>query len=198
MRAESVMFTGSRGIPQPTAYDCVKQCVAYLNGRGIVVRHVYVGGDDHKNSLDEVDANVYKWAMVHEINRTVIPAKWRTSGKGKAAGPDRNQEMANFARGDGCRICVAIWDGKSRGTLNTIKLAAERGMNLVVLKYPERRIYEDPKFIYKDMPDVDFHFGDNISDIHAERVVIDFDNYPPPKEYRYGLIHCKLPERTRP
>lgn len=43
----------------------------------------------------------------------VFPADWNSHGK--AAGPIRNREMAEY--GD---ALVAVWDGKSRGTKNMI------------------------------------------------------------------------------
>lgn len=42
-----------------------------------------------------------------------FPADWKRHGK--AAGPIRNEEMANEADG-----LIVVWDGESRGTLNMI------------------------------------------------------------------------------
>lgn len=43
---------------------------------------------------------------------------------GKAAGPIRNEEMAKA----GADLCLAFWDGKSRGTLDMITRAVKHGI----------------------------------------------------------------------
>ena len=49
---------------------------------------------------------------------------------GKAAGPIRNQQMANYAD-----ALITFWNGKSRGTKNMIDLAKEIGLKIRVFKY---------------------------------------------------------------
>lgn len=48
---------------------------------------------------------------------------WKTLGR--AAGPIRNKEMANYAE-----ALIAIWDGSSRGTLNMISEAKLRNLKI--------------------------------------------------------------------
>lgn len=50
------------------------------------------------------------------------PADWAKHGK--AAGPIRNSEMANL----GADICLAFWDGLSKGTLDMITKAVRCGI----------------------------------------------------------------------
>lgn len=50
------------------------------------------------------------------------PADWKAHGK--AAGPRRNQEMADA----GADLCLAFWDGESRGTLDMIQRAVRAGI----------------------------------------------------------------------
>jgi len=57
-----------------------------------------------------------------------FPANWNKYGK--AAGPKRNQQMANYAD-----ALVAFWDGKSRGTKNMIELANKRKLNVLIFYY---------------------------------------------------------------
>lgn len=57
-----------------------------------------------------------------------FPADWNNYGK--AAGPKRNQQMAEYAD-----ALVAFWDGKSRGTKNMIELANEANLKIRVFKY---------------------------------------------------------------
>lgn len=56
---------------------------------------------------------------------TVYPADWKTHGK--AAGPIRNQIMV-----DNADALIAIWDGKSRGTLDIIKRARKARLKVLV------------------------------------------------------------------
>ena len=55
-----------------------------------------------------------KYALKHKLKCTVFPANWELHGR--KAGILRNREMAFYAD----RL-IAIWDGKSRGTLNMIQ-----------------------------------------------------------------------------
>ena len=55
-------------------------------------------------------------------------ADWNTHGK--AAGPIRNKQMAQYAD-----VLVAFWDGKSRGTKSMIEQALEHGLEVHVYRY---------------------------------------------------------------
>ena len=59
---------------------------------------------------------------------TYFPAHWKHYGK--AAGPKRNQEMANYAD-----VLIAFWDGKSKGTKNMIDVANNLGINVIIVFY---------------------------------------------------------------
>ena len=50
------------------------------------------------------------------------PADWQTQGK--RAGVLRNEEMAVA----GADLCIAFWDGRSRGTLDMIERAMRHGI----------------------------------------------------------------------
>lgn len=56
------------------------------------------------------------------------PADWEKHGK--AAGPIRNQRMAQEADG-----LIAFWDGKSHGTKDMIEKAVQAGLELHVYRY---------------------------------------------------------------
>lgn len=62
-----------------------------------------------------------------------FPANWEQYGK--AAGPIRNNEMAEYAD-----ALVAIWDGKSSGTKHMIDSAKSKGLNVYVYVYREGMI----------------------------------------------------------
>lgn len=69
--------------------------------------------------------------FAHENNTPVkkFPADWKAHGK--AAGFKRNREMAEYAE-----ALVAVWDGKSRGTMHMIKTARSEGLKNFVFKIP--------------------------------------------------------------
>ncbi len=56
---------------------------------------------------------------------TKFPANWNKYGK--AAGPKRNQQMANYAD-----ALIAFWDGKSKGTNNMIQLANRYNLDILI------------------------------------------------------------------
>mgnify|MGYP001144912671 FL=1 len=56
---------------------------------------------------------------------TKFPADWKRFGR--AAGPKRNEQMANYAD-----ALIAFWDGKSKGTKHMINLARSRNLNVFI------------------------------------------------------------------
>lgn len=74
---------------------------------------------------DGVDLLGEAWAIDNGIPIKKFPANW---GKfGKAAGPIRNREMAEYAD-----ALIAVWDGKSKGTQDMIRKAQKRGLKICV------------------------------------------------------------------
>lgn len=67
-----------------------------------------------------VDTTAEQAARFCGLSVEVFPADWKKHGK--AAGFIRNKEIVDFSD----RV-VAFWDGKSRGTLNTIEYARRAG-----------------------------------------------------------------------
>ena len=55
-----------------------------------------------------------------------FPADWKRYKR--AAGPKRNQQMANYAD-----ALIAFWDGKSRGTKNMIELAKQNNLKVIII-----------------------------------------------------------------
>jgi len=81
------------------------------------------------------DALGKAWAECHGLPVLSFPAAWAQHGK--AAGPIRNQEMA-----DAADALLALWDGRSKGTENMIAIARR--------KHQERRKAGDsfPVYVY--------------------------------------------------
>ena len=55
------------------------------------------------------------------------PADWDAFGKG--AGPRRNEQMAQA----GAALCLAFWDGESRGTADMIKRCIQHGITVQIV-----------------------------------------------------------------
>lgn len=71
------------------------------------------------------------FAKRNGIRLTLFPADWAKYGK--AAGPVRNRQMAEYAAPDW--YCVIFWDGKSRGSKNMIEEARKMGLNVKVIQF---------------------------------------------------------------
>ena len=68
-----------------------------------------------------VDTLARQWAKKHKIDYIEYPANWKVWGK--KAGIVRNKEMVEH-----CDILISFWDGKSKGTLQTIQYAIKLGV----------------------------------------------------------------------
>lgn len=67
-----------------------------------------------------IDTNAEDWAHQEGIPTSRFMANWEKYGR--SAGPKRNQRMGAYAD-----ALIALWDGKSRGTLNMINIMRELG-----------------------------------------------------------------------
>jgi len=76
-----------------------------------------------------VDRIGEEWAGNNQVPIKYFPADWNAHGK--AAGPIRNAQMAEYAD-----ALIAVWDGKSRGTKNMIDEATKRGLKVFVFTLP--------------------------------------------------------------
>lgn len=119
------IIAGSRDIEN---YMLVKQAIA-LSGFKDQITEVVSGGARGIDRLGE------RYAKEEGIACAVFPADWDKWGK--AAGPIRNSEMADYAD-----ALIAIWDGDSRGTKHMIDTARKKGLKVFVFKLPK---YKEPK-----------------------------------------------------
>jgi hypothetical protein len=69
-----------------------------------------------------------EYAKDNNIPLKKFPADWTKHGK--AAGPIRNGEMAEY--GD---ALIAFWDGKSSGTKSMINLAKQNNLQVTIVNY---------------------------------------------------------------
>ena len=106
-----LLIIGSRGILD---FDLAP----YINSR---VELIISGGADGVDSLAE------KFADKHKISKLILYPKYEKYGK--AAPIKRNHQMVDLAD------CVlAIWDGCSKGTANTIRYAQKLKKELTVVE----------------------------------------------------------------
>lgn len=97
-------------------YNIVLRAVAKAN---MTITEVVSGGADGVDALGE------QYARASGLAIKVFPAAW---GKhGRAAGPIRNAQMAEYAD-----QLIAVWDGKSPGTKNMIDLAKKSQLVIYV------------------------------------------------------------------
>lgn len=80
--------------------------------------HVVVHGDCPTGA----DAFADRWCTKVGVQVERHAANWQLHGK--QAGPRRNAEMAAL----GADLCLAFWDGESRGTLDMIRCAIRHGI----------------------------------------------------------------------
>ena len=74
-----------------------------------------------------VDSLGERWANENNITISKFPADWNKHGR--AAGPIRNQKMAEYAEG-----LIAVWDGESRGTKNMIMQGNNKHMDVFIYR----------------------------------------------------------------
>ena len=92
--------------------------------------------NEKKDLIDEVvcgeawgaDRFGKTWAMTNNVPVKSFPAQWDKYGR--AAGPIRNKEMAEYAD-----YLIAFWDGKPRGTRNMIETMKKLGKHGEVYYY---------------------------------------------------------------
>jgi hypothetical protein len=66
-----------------------------------------------------------QYAAEKGFRLTKFPADWKSFGR--AAGPKRNEQMANYAD-----ALIAFWDGKSKGTKHMIDLSKSSDLEIYI------------------------------------------------------------------
>jgi predicted Rossmann fold nucleotide-binding protein DprA/Smf involved in DNA uptake len=87
---------------------------------GMTITEVISGG------AAGVDKMAERYAKEQGLPLTIIRPDWR---KGKEAGPMRNQKIVELAD-----QVLALWDGRSKGTTDTIRRTKKAGKPLKVLQ----------------------------------------------------------------
>lgn len=102
----NLIIAGSRTLsPDPKS---IYECLYYLHKCPFLIEQVVSGGASGVDKYAEYFAKEYK------LDIKIFKADWVTHGK--AAGPIRNKQMAEYAD-----ALLLIWDGESRGSANMKK-----------------------------------------------------------------------------
>ena len=102
-------------------YDRLETTLDMLSA-GFGFNVVVSGGADGADSLAE------QYADNRHLNRIIHLPKWQLHGK--AAGMIRNRDII-----DDADVVVAFWDGKSRGTKNSMNLAKEQKKTTIIIYF---------------------------------------------------------------
>ncbi|ACM19078.1 protein of unknown function DUF2493 [Geotalea daltonii FRC-32] len=107
-----VIVAGSRGI---TDYELIRTALDEARNRGLNITAIVDG------MARGIDCLASRYATENGIDNIRVAADWKRYGKG--AGILRNEQMAEIAD-----ALIAVWDGKSPGTLHMIECAKAKGL----------------------------------------------------------------------
>lgn len=107
------LIVGSRGYTDYTSFKA--KCDALLADKADI--EIVSGGCSGADALAE------RYAHEHGYSLQVFPADW--SRYGKRAGYVRNREMHSYISTFADRGVIAFWDGASKGTAQSFRLARE-------------------------------------------------------------------------
>lgn len=103
-------------------FDNYEQLKTILDNLGDKPTEIISGGAKGADALAE------RYAQENDLPLTIHLANWQEYGK--AAGPIRNQQII-----EDCDQVVAMWDGLSKGTQHSIKIAKAKGKSTKVVMY---------------------------------------------------------------
>lgn len=127
-----ILVVGSRNI---TNYELVKfkldGLINELNTHifGVDYKYVIVSG-----GAAGVDSLAKQYATENNYQYREFPADWNKHGK--SAGYIRNTLMHKYISNYKHRMCVAFWDGESKGTAHNFELAKKYNNDISVIKVP--------------------------------------------------------------
>jgi len=84
------------------------------------IKNIVSGGARGADRLSEV------FADKHGIDKIILKPEWQLYGK--SAGYRRNVDIINA-----CDMCIAFWDGESKGTKHSIDIAKNLKKPLIIL-----------------------------------------------------------------
>lgn len=115
-----VIVAGGRAFTDEARVRC--ELLQYKDTVDDMVLEVVCGEARGADTLGRVIAEEQGWPIAS------FPADWNHHGR--AAGPIRNKQMAEYAD-----VLMAFWDGKSKGTKGMIDLALKHKLEVHVYPY---------------------------------------------------------------
>ena len=116
------IVAGSRDF---TDYELLKRQVNYYRAHKGIITEIVSGGARGADMLGE------QYAIEFNLPLKIFPADWDKHGR--AAGPIRNRQMADYAD-----ALIAVWDGQSRGTKNMINTMRVLGKSVFIIRSDEQ------------------------------------------------------------
>lgn len=110
-----VIVAGTRN-----SHVTTEDVISVFNEYGIDASEIVSGASGDADSAGERAAGILG------VPKKTFMANWSLFGR--AAGPIRNSEMADYAD-----LLVAFWDGKSRGTKNMIEQMRKKGKEVIII-----------------------------------------------------------------
>lgn len=100
-------------------YKFIKESIIKLN---LNISEIVSGKSKGVDTMGE------QYALENNIPIKTFPANWEKHGR--AAGPIRNKEMADYAD-----VLISFWNGQSKGTKSMIELAKKKGIIVHIIMY---------------------------------------------------------------
>ncbi len=98
---------------------------SYLDPHKHKITLIVSGGAKGADTLGE------KWANQNNIPTLIFPADWDKYGK--RAGYLRNEDIIK-----NCDVCVAFWDGVSKGTQHSLNLCKKYNTPFIIIEYEKK------------------------------------------------------------
>lgn len=118
-----IVIAGSRGFQD---YALLEQTLVRILDKQIEPVELVSGHAKGADLLAE------RFAKENDLPIHIIKPDWKTYGQ--AAGPIRNRQMLDYAMEE-LSLVVAFWDGKSKGTKNTIDTAKSLGIPVEIILF---------------------------------------------------------------
>jgi hypothetical protein len=128
MKSAKVIVSGSRHIPTKEARRVLREVIVELKIIPTAIIHGNQGYVDDNKVARGVDVAGETLASELKIPVYRFNADWTKYGR--KAGPIRNGEMAEEGE-----FLIALWDGRSRGTLDMIQKATIQGLQVFIEPY---------------------------------------------------------------
>ena len=130
---EKFAIVGSRSITDINLVNLILDSILFIFGKPL---QIISGG---AIGIDNIGEN---WAKENNIDINIIKPDWIKYGK--KAGFIRNEDIIS-----NCDICIAIWDGSSKGTKHDIELCTKYKKDLILINVSEYSGDDKIIIIYK-------------------------------------------------